>query len=162
MCSPEPAVAVQELTVDPSALGRTQEADEVGAIFRKTDTTPGGLAREGVDLLSGHPPGIRWTGIDDVGCDALVSKLPRCGEDDTVQRSLTCAIRQVARNVVAGQSNDPTAATRGPEAPAKLSYEQPTGPCVHREVQIETRGRRLQDVAVHPMAVGEHQRCDGP
>src|SRR5256885_15890016 len=101
MCSPQPAVAVQELAVDPATLGRAQEAHDVGAILRKTDTASRGLPGEVLYLLGVHPARVCWARVDDVRHDAEISKLPRRSEDNAVQRSLACAVGQVARNVVA-------------------------------------------------------------
>src|SRR5437588_6317952 len=131
--SSRPAVAVQELAIDPAPLGRAQEAHEMGAVLRQAHPPPGDVLSELGHLAGGHPARIGRAGIHDVRRDAEVPKLPGRRLDDAVQGSLARAVRQIVDDVIASERDDPAAAAPGagcppqggrmsPETPAELPY----------------------------------------
>lgn len=150
-------VGVQELAIDPFALGRAQERDESRCVAWPSDASSRVCRGDSCHHVGTHPPGVYRAGVDYVRGDAEISELPRRSEHDPVERTLARPVRHVADDVVTGQRHDPTAAGLAAVPAGKLRDEQPRRPNVHRKVAIETLDGRIQQPRVDRLAVAEHQ-----
>lgn len=103
---PETAVALEQLSIDPSALGRAQEAHQVRAVLRHTEAPERRVAGEVGLLIFGHPSGVGRPGVDRVGGHALVGELAGGGQDDSVHGALARPVGEIPDGVVAGQADD--------------------------------------------------------
>ena len=85
-------------------------------------------------------------------------------DDDAVERSFACPVRQVVDGVVAGERDDPPAGRACWDVRELLSErldEQPRGPAVHREVTVPAGQVGRENGAVHRLAVGHNQGAHG-
>ena len=136
---------MKELAIDPSALGRTQEANKIGAVLGNTQTVKRRFANDSNFEFGRHPAGMCRTRVDDIRRDTKAGEL-LCGRDsDSIQSTFTRSIRQVANGVIAREGNDSTPARDPFETDAEFSDQEPGRPRIYGEVPIETLYRRVQD-----------------
>src|SRR6516162_8676115 len=152
---------MEQLAVDPTALLRAEEADEIGTVLRLAHTAERNIPCELGYLLLAHPAGIGRAGIDDVRRDSKVAELLRGGKDDAIHRAFARAVGHVEVDMVARQTDNAAIAGFALESPTELTNQQPGSPRVNGEVEIEALHRGAENVRIDGLTMREHQRCHG-
>src|SRR5439155_8623937 len=115
----EAAVAVEELSIDPPALGGAEEPDKVGCVLGGAVAREGRLRSSVGAVVVVHPSGVDGARIDRVTGDPELRQLVSRRCRDAVGRGLRCSIGNVADNVVAGERHHSPRTRRPAEALAE-------------------------------------------